>query len=341
MKLNNTLKISALAVLTLTASSQAAEKMIYDEDDRADYYAMPNNLRWAADSTVSLWKKENVLLDNEAGVYNLTNYIIGEKYNLCPEAKFRDQPVGSFCSGALVGEDLILTAGHCITSEDDCSAASFVFGYAVKAVGEPAVTKIPADEVYTCSRIIKRQHQKDVTTVDNAEVAKYGPDYALIKLDRKVKDHTPLPVNRNGGLNKDTQLFMTSHPLGMPVKFVGNARVIREIDNGAAYFMTNLDTFGGSSGSPVFNAKTMLIEGVHVRGIEGEKHFVQAPSGCLDYKVKPTSTAYGGSVTKVDFLVNDIPATSGELSAQSYVRSSLEKLRMQEYGWNETVNFDF
>ena len=47
------------------------------------------------------------------------------------------------------------------------------------------------------------------------------------------------------------------HPLGLPVKYAANASV-RE--NGVAdHFVTNLDSYGGNSGSAVFNAATRVV----------------------------------------------------------------------------------
>jgi V8-like Glu-specific endopeptidase len=61
------------------------------------------------------------------------------------------------------------------------------------------------------------------------------------------------------------------HPSGLPMKYADGAKVFGNFDN---YFSTNLDTFGGNSGSPVFNAKTNEVVGILVRGdidyIEGE-----------------------------------------------------------------------
>lgn len=340
MKLVNTIKIALLAVLTLAGSSQAGNKMIYGDDDRVDYYAMPENLKWAADSTVSLWKRNTMWLDQNANAYNLGTYTFGEAYNLCSGEKFREQPAGAFCSGALVGEDLVMTAGHCIVTEGDCKSAAFVFGYAVNEAGGKARTEIPAGEVYTCSKIIKRQFVNVTTTEDNMETTVYGPDYALIRLDRSVKGHKPLSINRGGGLKKGTPLFVTGHPTGLPFKFAGNARVIKEVDESSSYFGTNLDTFGGNSGSPVFNAETLLIEGIHVRG-EGGQHFIPTFEGCNTYLVRPPGTGSGGHVTKVDFLAEEIQPTPGESAAQAYAEATLKELRLQDFSGRKNINFDF
>lgn len=320
-------------------ASLAGEKMIYGEDDRVDYYAMPENLKWAADSTVSLWKRNSMWENKEADTYILGTYNFGEGYNLCPGTKFSEQPAGAFCSGALVGEDLVMTAGHCIVTEGDCNSAAFVFGYAVTEAGGKARTEIPSGEVYTCSKIIKRELVSVTTTVDNIPTTVPGADYALIKLDRKVKGHKPLPINRAGGLKKGVPLFVTGHPTGLPFKFAGNARVVRDVDEELSYFYTNLDTFGGNSGSPVFNAETLLIEGIHVR--REEQHFIPTFEGCNTYLVRPPGVGTGGHVTKVDFLADEIPPTAEESAAQAYAGASLKELRLQDFSGQKNVNFDF
>lgn len=340
MKLTNTIKIALLAISTLTTPSLAGNKMIYGDDDRVDYYAMPENLKWAADSTVALWKRNSMWLDQEAATYNLATYTFGEGYNLCTSEKFREQPAGAFCSGALVGEDLVMTAGHCIVTQGDCNSAAFVFGYAVHEAGGKARTEIPAGEVYTCSEIVKRQLVNVTTAEDNIETTVYGPDYALIKLDRKVTGHKPLAINRGGGVKKGTTLFVTGHPTGLPFKFAGNARVVKEVDSASAYFSTNLDTFGGNSGSPVFNSETLLIEGIHVRG-EGGQHFIPTFEGCNTYLVRPPGTGTGGHVTKVDFLAEEIPPTAGEAAAQAYAGASLKELRGRELTPEKIISLDF
>ncbi|OGR94965.1 MAG: hypothetical protein A2016_12215 [Elusimicrobia bacterium GWF2_62_30] len=337
------LKLALLSTLALGSNALAADKIIYGEDDRVDYYAMPESFRWAADSTVSLWKKKSMLPDLAAGKYTLGAFNLGQAYNLCPGTRFADQDAGANCSGALVGEDLILTAGHCIVTESDCRGTAFVFGFAAKTEGQPAPASVPSGEVYTCAKIIKRQLLNTTTEVDNVETTVFGGDYALIKLDRPVKNHKPLAINRGGGLKKGDGLFVTGHPLGLPFKFTPGGMVVKNVDPQAAFFSTNLDTFGGNSGSPVFNAATGLIEGVHVRG-EGQ-HFVPTFEGCTTYLVRPPGTGSGGHVTKIDFLAADIPPTAQENAAAKYRDVSAKEIKNRavsaELPSPESVRFDF
>ena len=128
----------------------------------------------------------------------------GERANLCPDEKFREQPIGAFCSGSLVGEDLVMTAGHCVKNDSDCADTRMVFGYAIKKEGEAAVTTLPSGEVYSCSKIVKRFLGGEPGS-DNPEGQHLGADFALIQLDRKVTGHKPLAINRGTSLRQATQ----------------------------------------------------------------------------------------------------------------------------------------
>jgi V8-like Glu-specific endopeptidase len=90
-----------------------------------------------------------------------------------------------------------------------------------------------------------------------------GRDYAVVKLSRPVTGHTPLNVRRQGNLEVNTPLFVVGHPAGLPVKWADGARV-RSLKS--TYFIANLDTYGGNSGSAIFNANTREVEGILVRG---------------------------------------------------------------------------
>src|SRR5205814_1482337 len=111
---------------------------------------------------------------------------------------------------------------------------------------------VPAAEVYGCKELLGREQ---VGT---------GADWALIRLDRAVVGHQPLKINASGSIEKGTEIVVIGHPAGLPTKVAGNAAVRDASKEG--FFVANLDTFGGNSGSAVFNAKTGQIEGILVRG---------------------------------------------------------------------------
>lgn len=304
----------ALPAITLADSG----KTIYGADNRLDYYEAPADMKVLADSVVSLWKAKQVSVSGGQAALKHVNF--GEALNLCPFERFREQPLGAFCSGSLVGEDLVMTAGHCITDEAACADTKFVFGYAVKQSGGKAATTLPAGEVYGCKKIIKRDLDKPPSGLFGTVISvlanitnRMGPDYALIQLDRKVEGHQPLPVNRGAEPRMGTPLLTIGHPVGLPLKVSGGATVRN--DSPKSYFITDIDAFGGNSGGPVFNAETKLIEGILVLG---GQDFVKSPAGCTIAYTVDQNKGIGTGVTRLSFIKDAIPELSpGKYASQA------------------------
>jgi V8-like Glu-specific endopeptidase len=119
-------------------------------------------------------------------------------------------------------------------------------------------------------------------------------DYAFIELDRKVNDRQPLKVRKTGKISKGASLVVIGHPTGLPTKIADGANV-RTLQG--KFFVANLDTFGGNSGSAVFNAETEEVEGILVRG---ETDYVYNSSlGCQVPNVCSNDACRGEDVTYI------------------------------------------
>lgn len=234
-------------------------KVIYGEDNRQDLYELKPDSGWItrADSTVALMNKSDIDFDR-GGDAHLPDEMVGDELNFCQEEPFYEQLTAGFCSGTLVGKDIILTAGHCMKTQADCDETVFVFGYHMLGENKHPL-KIPGKEVYGCTQIIDR-HQ------DNT-----GADWALIRLNDTVPNHKPLEIETTP-VKSGLEIVVIGYPSGMPVKVAGGAKVRRTFTKSSGpaglqgYFTTNLDTYGGNSGSAVFNRDTGGIVGVLVRG---------------------------------------------------------------------------
>ena len=326
-----TLTAALLTAIPLLACAES--KSIYGYDDRLDFYQAQASMRTLSDSVVSLWDSANVTPFPSG--YNLATKNYGTTYGLCPYERFREQPIGAFCSGALVGEDLIMTAGHCVTTEAQCRAIKFVFGYRVPGSGKPATTAVWPAEVYGCAGIVKRYLDEKPADPANPGAVKLGPDYALIRLDRKVSGRKPLQVNRSG-IAAGASIFVIGHPVGLPLKIAPNASVRNASLPG--YFTADLDTFGGNSGSPVFNLYTNKIEGILVRG---DEDFAKSPAGCITMAAYAQTGGRGEDVTKVSVLSAYIPRLPGEKSEPVYEAVDTSALRQPAGGAPErAVTFD-
>jgi V8-like Glu-specific endopeptidase len=333
-----TLTLAALIALPFLAYAQDDGKSIYGNDDRKDFFEMSAPMQALADSVVSFWKAGSVEALNPGGV-KLKTMNFGERLNLCPGEKFREQPIGAFCSGSLVGEDLVMTAGHCVKNETDCQNTKLVFGFGIKKAGAEATTTMPASEVYSCAKIVKRFLGGEPGSANPAG-QNLGADFALIKLDRKVTNHKPLGVARVTSLKKGEGIFVIGHPVGLPVKLAGFATV-RDFSK-IGYFTADLDTFGGNSGSPVFSVKTKKIEGILVRG---DEDFSDSPAGCTTQSTYEQTGGRGEDVTKIGVLAADIPGLPGEkitkeMEMQKAVDMDMSGLNAVESAPVKTVSFD-
>ena len=75
------------------------------------------------------------------------------------------------------------------------------------------------------------------------------------------------PSAASGKVKTAQGVYVIGHPCGLPLKYVPDAEV-RE-NAAASFFVANLDTYGGNSGSPVFNAQNNKVEGILVRRGDG------------------------------------------------------------------------
>ena len=309
---------------------------IYGTDDRVDLYQAEARMRAMAGSTAAMFKDSEIPLDEATGSYTLRRLSLREKNNLRGTARFGEQTVGAYCSAVLVGDDLMLTAGHCFKPDrrgGPCERVKFVFGYAMTSSTATPGT-FPASDVYSCKSIVKQRVRDDVSnfscsggTCTEAALNGLGPDWALVKLDRKVKGRVPLAISR-GAVSTSAKLTAIGYPSGLPVKVSPNGSV-RSISSANGYFVTDLDTFAGSSGGPVINSETYRIEGILVRGgvdyIYGTGTPVEDPRNPYMYdpgeaNVYPQNGGRGEDVTLSSEFQSLIPKGEFERSLEEYER---------------------
>ena len=278
--------------------SDQSGKVVYGTDDRRDVFEETDaNRRALADSTCALVDASN-LTEAEDGTYTLQTYDYDYYgFEPCEGEPFASQPVAAYCTAFVVGPDLIATAGHCF-SESDLAYARFVFGFRMTDSETPRTT-FDADEVYTGVEVVARQLEGDF-------------DYALIRVDRPIvaPGARILRLRGAGTIPEGTRVGVIGHPAGLPTKIAfGDTSVVRDSDE-AGYFVTNLDTYGGNSGSPVFNADTGLVEGILVRG---EEDF-ELDGACFRSRVLEDEAGFGEDVSKAATFARFAQAGRGTLS---------------------------
>lgn len=278
-----------LVLLFLFVSSAIAydnfDKVIYGKDGRLDTYAVTNPmLLQLASATSALIPNGNL---TQKGDYFI---IEGEQsmasMNLCPSERFAYQTASAICSGFLVAPDLMVTAGHCIKNASDCSANKFVFGY-VAINDTTSIDKVPAKDVYACKKVIAQELNNNTKA-----------DYSLVQLDRKVTDRKPITYRKTGKIDNKATLVLIGHPSGLPQKISVNAMVRN--NNFKSYFVSNTDSYGGNSGSPVFDAKTGQLEGILVRG--EQDYAINYSEGCYVSKICTDTGCRGEDITRITLI---------------------------------------
>ncbi len=235
--------------------------VIYGEDNRRDVFESPDSiLVELSRSTAAMISPANLRIGATEVIVSAPTL---QSRGICSSERFSRQISAANCSGFLVSPTVLVTAGHCIQNESECAANRWVFDYRVDSADQGTVT-VARSSVYHCKRILSR-------ALD--EVSK--EDFAVIELDRRVLDRAPLAIRRQGKITPGTALAVIGHPTGLPTKIADGAAV-RELKD--KFFVANLDTYGGNSGSAVFNHRTGEVEGILVRG---ENDYVDDPAqGC-------------------------------------------------------------
>ncbi len=263
---------------------ETLNKVIYGTDDRIDWYEETNPARLKlARSTCVLIDPSNIT-DNGNGTYDLDDTTFQQARGVCVSEPFSQQPVPGDCSGFLVASDIIATAGHCVTSQFAAANTFFVFNFNMVDANTPRLT-VNEEDVY-----------RGTTLIGQVLSGSTGEDWALIRVDRPVTapESEPHVIRRTGTIPVSTNIGVIGHPAGLPSKIAyGADTAVRDTSN-SIFFEANLDTYGGNSGSAVFNAATGIVEGILVRG---ETDYV-SNGGCLISNVVGNNEGSGEDVTK-------------------------------------------
>ncbi len=271
------------------SGASADERTIYGNDDRIDWYEETNPERLAlARSTCMI--RSGAVQDNQDGTYTMSGPFPTSVYleplgvvPLCESERFGNQPLVGACSAFLVAADIVATAGHCVGSNP--VSTKFVFNVYMIDEKTPRVV-INEEDLYYAVELLGR--------VPNTEHD--GEDWALLRLDRPVTSPgaVPLPIRRSGEISVGEKVGMIGHPLGLPSKIAwGDDTIVRDISR-PKQFNSNLDAYGGNSGSAVFNQATGIVEGI---AFGGDDDYVLA-GDCATSYIVPDDEGAGTGVMK-------------------------------------------
>jgi V8-like Glu-specific endopeptidase len=234
--------------------------VIYGDDNRLDYYQVTDtHLLKLSQSVAVMIDKADVVLKGD---------LLGFKWqtlpskNICENEKFSKQNSIGNCTGFLISEDILLTAGHCV-SEKSCEENFWVFDYYLTSANDysPVVKR---ESVVECQRVL----QSEFIFASSSEIT----DYAVIKLKHKIKDRASLELDFNfrnqlikmGQMDR-LKLGTWGFPLGLPMKWTAGGDVLFW-DPSQDTILSNLDGFTGNSGGPIFDLATKKVIGIYSAG---------------------------------------------------------------------------
>lgn len=272
--LNKGMKKISIAVglfaLTTCTTFGAPSKAIFGAENRRDLYQSPKNFQklasgiatWLAPLFVSTSETNNSSVEQDSFL-KLEFPTMEDHYLLCPREKFSEQPTTMIsCTGFLVAEDLLITAGHCMVNIGQannqvtpmCSDFNWLFDYAFEKRDDDILRKIPKESMSRCNKVIFAKHLGE---------GDQRMDFALIRLENSYPNRHHFKIFQ-GEVTKGMSVHIMGHPSGLPLKYAGGAYILNARE-GSQYFEANVDAVGGNSGSPVFNAKGEVL-GILVRG---------------------------------------------------------------------------
>jgi hypothetical protein len=281
----------------IPTANEDSQSVVYGNDTREEYHAHPDpRLRARTiESTVALVRPSRLDVSNPDDV-RIDHLTLGEDEDLCIGQAYFNQQVGASCSGTLIDWDLVLTAGHCVDDLADCQGLRFIFDLFYEAPGQLAT--ISQQDIFQCRRVVARRNIRDI-------------DYALVQIDRPAAPpRRPAPVNMQSlPLTEGSSVAVIGFPDGIPAKIDSEGIVIWDGAPDYDAFEATLDTFGGNSGSGVYDPQGILVGNL----ARGEQDYV-ASGNC--------------------FVVNTLPATGddGDAEGVSYVSRALEGL-CADAGW--------
>lgn len=193
----------------------------------------------------------SALTPQDGGLVEVDSVPLGEGYYMCPDEVFADQPMAGMCSAWLVAPDIVVTNGHCVTSQADCEQKSLVFDFALTEPGQE-LGVLEDSQVVACEQVLAWDETR------MCEV-----DFAVLKLARPVEDREPVRVRAPGEELAGEDLVIIGHPFGLPRKYALEGDVLEQYDNG---FLTTHDIFGGNSGSAIFDRASGTVQGLATCG---------------------------------------------------------------------------
>ncbi|MEY3444105.1 MAG: hypothetical protein RLZZ519_2386, partial [Bacteroidota bacterium] len=174
---------------------------------------------------------------------------MGQAYGLCRDEPYWTQPSACFCTAFLVDSNTVATAAHCIQYVQ-LDEIKFILGFEIANFKGKVDYSIEGRDVFTATEIVGGSESQSL-------------DFVLLRLDRTASAQKVLKVATSPPALTDS-VYAIGFPSGLPMKVAGIGAVTQK--EGDTYFYSNIDTYEGNSGSPVFNSRTHEVVGILIEG---------------------------------------------------------------------------
>jgi V8-like Glu-specific endopeptidase len=284
------------------------DKAIYALDGRYEVIETPALLRQVAHSVGAIVVSRN-LSQTDADRWVLSLGSTGRDKGWCETERFIDQPTAASCTGFLLSPDRFATSAHCVQPLDDpgapglaCPNVSVVFGYALDETGQ-VTTEFSNNQVYRCETVLAGE--SDPT----------GSDWRVLELDREVQHIDALTVYQGEAISSAWELAIIGHPNGLPAKVGMDARVLDA--SPGSYFVTDIDSYVGNSGSPVFTEHQgqPVVVGLLSRGADDFEQVSNGAESCLQSRQCTVESCGGEHVTPAHVLEDFASSTVRDITA--------------------------
>jgi hypothetical protein len=235
-------------------------KVVYGRDNRQSILNVKDEQIKRLSRSVGVMISKERFISGDLKHFLFEAYDLKKTIKLCEKERFSQEYSLGDCSGFLINSTHLLTAGHCVVSQDDCENKYWYFNHTTPLQDN---LKIESSKLYSCKRLIE-------TYNDGAK------DYSLIQLDRD----TGLPglkVNSQYAYTKGRKVFSLGYPLGFSLKYAPQAMIFSELTN---FFISNLDVYHGNSGSPIFDQESLEVIGLLSSGSRDFK--TNERKGCVE-----------------------------------------------------------
>jgi hypothetical protein len=273
------------------ASQSTSGGVIYQGDSRSDVSLSSRNDSLTRATAILIDDSRLTAPNSQGEPWKIRAPRLKEVYPLCADELFQDQIALGHCSGALIGPKLVLTAGHCLSERGACEKTKFAFGWSLERSLEG---QIKDEELFHCQRVVTMENQ-----------ATRGRDFAIVELDRPVSGVKPLTIASEHQLENEREPISLSHPLGLPLK-IDRAKILEDSAEQNT-FKAAVDTFSGSSGSPLLDSRGEIV-GLLLRGmpdfLEDDIYRVQSEGGCIRFNHCDQMTCFGETYFKPTRIPN-------------------------------------